>query len=89
MLEFLLHVGIGLIGSVAIFAASFRLSAAETTSAPFGLIFFGLACGALAVNLSPWATPVALLAYAAVSLKASLEERSPADRRPKAGYRRG
>lgn len=52
-----------------IFVVFFRLSAAQSTSAPFGLIFFGLACGALAVYLSPWVTPAALRAYFAVSLK--------------------
>ena len=75
MLEFLLHFFIGLAGSAAIFAVFFRLSAAGTTSVPFGLIFFGLACGALAVYLSPWATPAALLVYAAMSLKEHLAER--------------
>ena len=69
MLAFLLHFLLGLAGSVAIFAVFFRLSAARSTSAPFGLIFFALACGVLAVYLSPWATPAALLAYFAVSLK--------------------
>jgi hypothetical protein len=75
MLEFLLHFFIGLAGSAAIFAIFFRLSAARTTSIPFGLIFFGLACGALAVYVSPWATPAALLVYAAMSLKEHLVER--------------
>lgn len=69
MLAFFLHFFIGLAGSVAIFVVFIRLSAAQSTSAPFGLIFFALACGVLAVYLSPWATPVALLLYFAVSLK--------------------
>lgn len=74
MFAFLLHFFMGLAGSVAIFAVFFRLSAAQTTSAPFGLVFFALACGVLAVYLSPWATPAALLAYFAVSLKEYREE---------------
>ena len=69
MFSFFLHFCIGLVGSVGIFVVFFRLSAAQSTSAPFGLIFFGLACGVLAVYLSPWVTPAALLAYFAVSLK--------------------
>ena len=69
MFAFFVHFFTGLAGSVAIFVVFFRLSAAQSTSAPFGLIFFALACGVLAVYLSPWATPVALLLYFAVSLK--------------------
>jgi hypothetical protein len=69
MLAFFIHFFIGLFGSIAIFVFFFRLSAAQSTSAPFGLIFFALACGVLAIYLSPWATPAALLVYFAVSLK--------------------
>lgn len=69
MFLFFLHFLIGLAGSVTIFVVFFRLSHAQSTSAPFGLIFFALACGVLAVYLSPWATPAALLAYFVVSLK--------------------
>lgn len=75
MPEFLLHAFFGLVGSLVIFLVFFRLSAAESTSAPFGLVFFGLACGILATYVSPWATPAALLVYAAVSLKEWREER--------------
>ena len=85
MPEFLLHFFIGLAGSAAIFAVFFRLSAARTTSVPLGLIFFGLACGALAVYLSPWATPAALLVYAAMSLKEHLEERRDRRKGPASG----
>ena len=85
MPEFLLHFFIGLAGSAAIFAVFFRLSAAGTTSVPFGLIFFGLACGALAVYVSPWATPAALLVYAAISLKELLEERRDRRKGPASG----
>ena len=85
MPEFFVHFFIGLSGSLAIFAVFFRLSAAETTSVPFGLVFFGLACGVLGVYVSPWATPAALLVYAAMSLKEHLEERRDRKEGPASG----
>lgn len=85
MPEFFLHFFIGLSGSLAIFAVFYRLSAAETTSVPFGLVFFGLACGVLGVYVSPWSTPAALLVYCAVSLEEHLEEQRRAKKDPGSG----
>ena len=85
MPEFFVHFFIGLSGSLAIFAVFFRLSAAETTSVPFGLVFFGLACGVLAVYVSPWATPAALLVYSAASLEEHLAERRHAKKNQGSG----
>jgi hypothetical protein len=64
MITFWLHFCLGLLGSGTIFLFFFQRSAAESTSAPFGLVFLAIACGILAVYLSPWATPAVVLAYA-------------------------
>lgn len=75
MLQFTLHFLTGLIGGAVIFAIFFRISAAKSTSAPFGLVLLAVACGCLAVYVSPWATPAILLVYAGASLREHIEER--------------
>ncbi len=63
----LLHFLAGTLGTLAVFLVFARLSAATGFSAPFGLIFVGLACAALAHVLSPWTTPAIILLYAIAS----------------------
>lgn len=75
MFEFVLHFALGLAGSLLVFWLFFRLSDAESTSAPFALIFVALACGALAVQVSPWAIPVIIALYAVMSGKEYLEDK--------------
>lgn len=62
-----LHFVAGTLGSLAVFLAFFRLSGASSFSAPFGVVFIGIACASLAHFVSPWATPTVLTAYALVS----------------------
>ena len=71
---FVVHFVAGLLGALAIFALFFYLSPEKSTSAPFGLVFLAITCGVLAVNLSPWSTPVVLLLYAAASLHECLQD---------------
>jgi len=73
MMVFITHFTIGLIGGLVIFWICFRLSGAESTSAPFGLVFLGVACGLLALHLSPWATPAILTVYAFAGFKELLD----------------
>ncbi len=60
----ILHFFAGALGSLAIFLLFVRLSGAGSFSAPFGLVFIGIACAALAHYVSPWATPAIIVAYA-------------------------
>ena len=57
----LLHFLAGTIGALALFLVFSRLAGVTSFSAPFGVIFVGIACAGLAHFLSPWATPVILL----------------------------
>lgn len=54
----------GTLGSLAIFLLSAYLSGERRFSAPFGVIFIGVACGAMGHFLSPWAIPVVVTMYA-------------------------
>lgn len=72
---FFLHFGFGLLGCGAIFYTFFKLSRAEATSAPFGIVFIAILCGVLAINLSPWATPGVLALYALGNLWEWLQDR--------------
>lgn len=85
MLQFSLHFLMGLIGGGVIFAIFFRLSGADSTSAPFGLVLLAVACGSLAVYVSPWATPAVLVAYVVVSLKEHIDERREGRSHPPPG----
>lgn len=64
MLNIALHFLAGTIGSLLLFLFFTRLSGTERFSAPFVVVFIGIACASLAHFLSPWATPAVLLAYA-------------------------
>lgn len=88
MTAFLLHFFLSMVGSVAIFMVFFWLSSERSFSIPFGLVFFGIACGVLAVYVSEWATPVALAAYAVVNGKEWLDDRRDAHRDEGAGSAR-
>lgn len=62
-----LHFVAGTLGSLAVFLAFIRLSGTRGFSAPFGVIFIGIACAALAHFVSVWATPAVIAAYALFS----------------------
>lgn len=59
----MLHFIAGTLGSLAMFLLFAYLSGERKFSAPFGVIFIGVACGAMAHFLSPWATPVIVAIY--------------------------
>lgn len=59
----ILHFIAGTLGSLAVFLLVAYLSGERRFSAPFGVIFIGVACGAMAHFLSPWATPVIVTIY--------------------------
>jgi hypothetical protein len=71
-----LHFVAGTAGALAVFLVLFRLSGATTFSAPFGVIFIGVACASLAHFLSPWATPVVVALYALASVNEMRRDRS-------------
>ncbi len=63
MKTFALHFAMGATGSLLLFLIFTRLSGTKSFSAPFQIVIIGLACGALAHFMSPWATPAVLLFY--------------------------
>ena len=67
MLTAFLHFLAGTVGALIVFLIFVRLSGATSFSAPFGLVFVGVACAVLAHYVSPWATPAVIAVYAAVS----------------------
>jgi hypothetical protein len=70
-----LHFVAGTLGSLVVFLVVTRLSGARSFSAPFGVVFIGIPCAALAHFLSPWATPAVVTVYALVSVSELLQER--------------
>lgn len=60
----LLHFMAGSLGALLVFLISTRLSGATRYSAPFGVIFVGIACASFAHFLSAWATPAIVAIYA-------------------------
>lgn len=77
----LLHFLAGTLGCFLVFLIAARISGTEGFSAPFGLVFMGLACAALAHFMSEWATPAIVALYALSAIGEALRER-------KAGHRR-
>jgi len=71
----LLHFVAGTVGSLAVFLVFTRLSPATGFSAPFGVIFIGVACASLAHFVSPWATPAVVAVYALFSALELWQER--------------
>lgn len=71
----LLHFLAGTLGSLVVFLAFTRLSGCAGFSAPFGVVFVGIACASLAHFLSPWATPAVLVLYAVASAGELYQER--------------
>ena len=63
MITVALHFAFGTVGSLVLFLLFTRLSGATGFSAPFVVIFLGIACASLAHFASPWATPIILLLY--------------------------
>lgn len=60
----ILHFIAGTLGYLAMFLLFAYLSGERKLSAPFGVIFIGVVCGAMAHFLSPWATSVVVTMYA-------------------------
>lgn len=75
MTTVLLHFIAGSFGGLVVILAFTRLSGATSFSAPFGVIFVGLACASLAHFLSPWATPAIIVIYALVGAGELHQER--------------
>jgi hypothetical protein len=63
-----LHFVAGTVGALVVFLVIARLSGERRFSAPFGVVFVGLACAVLAHFLSPWATPAIVALYALVAI---------------------
>jgi hypothetical protein len=70
----LLHFLVGTAGALAVFLVLTRLSGATSFSAPFGVVFIGIACAALAHFMSPWATPAILLLYALAGVNEHVQD---------------
>lgn len=63
----LFHFAAGTLCSLLVFLLFTRLSGTRSFSAPFGVIFIGIACAVLAHFILPWATPVIIAIYLLVS----------------------
>ena len=74
-MQVLLHFVIGTLVSLGLFLIFTLVLRKEAFSAPFGVIFVGIACAALAQFVSPWCTPLVLLLYTASSLHELRQER--------------
>jgi uncharacterized membrane protein YjjP (DUF1212 family) len=70
-----LHFAVGAVGSLAVFLVLTRLSGVRRFSAPFGVVFIGIACASLAHFVSPWATPVVIAIYALIGISEVLQDR--------------
>jgi hypothetical protein len=66
-LLYLYHFLIGAIAAGAISLLFAWLSPGEAGSLSFGFLIVAMACGAAALYISPWATPVILALYLGVS----------------------
>ncbi|MBK9347141.1 MAG: hypothetical protein IPN06_12365 [Burkholderiales bacterium] len=71
----LIHFGVGLLVVLVIDYGRARLAGESGGSLSLAPVVVGIACAALGHFLSPWATPVVLLLYAAVSINEWLQER--------------
>ncbi len=72
----ILHFVLGLVGSLVFFVLARIVAGERASSAPFGLVFVGVACASLAVFLSPWATPAVVGAYGVASLMEARRDRA-------------
>ena len=75
MLIALLHFLAGTLGCLLMFVIGARLSGTKGFSAPFGLVFIGVACAALAHFISQWATPVIVALYAISVIGEAIKDR--------------
>ena len=75
LIQVALHFVLGTVGSLAVFLVLTRLSGARSLSAPFGVIFIGIACASLAHFVSPWATPIVIAIYALIGISEVLQDR--------------
>ena len=76
MATIVVHFVAGVLGSLAVFVLFWRLSGAERTSAPLGLLFIGIACAGLAHYVSEWATLVVIAVYAAINAAEYVQDRN-------------
>ena len=58
-----------------VFVIGVRLSGTPGFSAPFGLVFIGVACAALAHFISQWATPAIVALYAISVIGEAIRDR--------------
>ncbi|MBK9670641.1 MAG: hypothetical protein IPO74_12325 [Thermomonas sp.] len=70
-----LHFIAATITCLLVFVAGNRIAGTQQFSAPFGVVFIGVACAALAHFLSPWATPAIVLLYALSVLGEAIRDR--------------
>ncbi len=70
-----LHFAVGAVGSLVVYFVVTRLSGVRSLSAPFGVVFIGIACASLAHFVSPWATPVVIAIYALMGINEVLQDR--------------
>lgn len=75
MLSAAAHFAAGTTGAVLIFLISVRWSGERNFSAPFGLVFIGVACAALSAYLGTWATPAVLGLYALAAIVEAIQAR--------------
>lgn len=75
MLIVLLHFLAGTLGCLLVFWIQVRLSGVKGFSAPFGLVFIGIACAVLAHFVSQWATPTIVSLYAVSVVGEAIRDR--------------
>ncbi|MGQ0750210.1 MAG: hypothetical protein ACT4PS_06735 [Betaproteobacteria bacterium] len=71
----LIHFLVGTLASLVVFLVFTWFSGVRRFSIPFGVVFIGIACGAMAHFLSPWATPVIVAIYALASAGEFVQDR--------------
>jgi hypothetical protein len=71
-----LHFAVGAVGSLVVYFVVTRLSGVRSLSAPFGVVFIGIACASLAHFVSPWATPAVIAIYALTGISEVLRDRN-------------
>ncbi len=86
MRDAFLHFVASAAGALVLFLLFTKLSGAKRFSAPFGVVFVGVACAGLAHFLSPWATPAILALYAVAGVCELRRDRGTA-RRAQSGER--
>lgn len=89
MASVLLHFLVGTAGALTAFLVLTRISGNTSFSTPFGVIFVGIACAALAHFMSPWATPVILLLYVLAGVNEHVQDQKTLKAARKSAERSG